>query len=178
MLKSHRKANFVTQIKSELLDYPFLLLGQYTKINVRQFEVMRNKLRPHAGVLKIYKNNLLKLACLKTSFASFHDHLQGPNFVIKAQGEIFPLFALLQQFKKEFKTLTWKIGVWNGKLLDQTKITLLGQIPDRKVLFQRLLMTLKTPLYQLHATLKSWSEQRRSQSSQNLNQTEKSEEHQ
>lgn len=177
MAKLHRKTHLVKKIKDELLNHQFVLIGQYTKINVRQFEFMRNKLRNHASALKIYKNNLLKLAFQNTSFSPLNDYLSGPNCVIKTEGEAFPLFALLHQFKKEFKTLEWRVGVWNGEILDQTKIRLLGQIPNRTVLLQRLLMTLQTPFYHLHATLRSLGAQWE-QTKQHHNTEEKREAHQ
>ena len=160
MIKVHPKTALVTTIKQELIPSELLLIGKYHKISVLQFEKMRAKLRAQTATLKIYKNSLLKFAFAETEFASLRPFLTGPNCLVRSQTDSFPVFALLHQFKQEFKTLEWQAAVWNGILLDRVKIQLLGQIPNRTVLLQRLLMTLLTPLYHLHLTLQAWQTKR------------------
>ena len=120
------------------------IVTDYKGLDVAAINDLRRKLRQEEVEYQVAKNSLLIRASVETDVALIKDTFKGPNAVAMSYGDPVAPAKILTEFAKENKVFEIKIGVMDGKILDENAIKSLASLPSREVLLGTFVSTLNS----------------------------------
>ena len=131
-----------------LSDASVAVLTDYRGMKVSQMQELRRALKGVGGDYQVVKNTLARLAVAGTSVQGLAEHFTGPvGLVIGPSGDPVSPSKILEAFRKDFPEapLDVKVGMLQGKLLDEAGLKALAKLPGREQLLSMLLSVLQGP---------------------------------
>jgi len=159
----------IDEIKSRVDRAPYVLLTDYTGMQVPQFNELRNRLSGAKAEYRVVKNNLLRRALQGSNLPDLESYLHGQSAVIMGETDISAAAKVLKNFASEFKKPVLKIGILDRAVVDVNQIMAMADLPSKDVLQAKLLGLLmapastlvrliNTPASQVAQVLKAYSE--------------------
>ena len=140
------KVKIVKEIVNKLQIAKSLVIANYEKTSVKQFEELRSRLREKEVEIKVYKNRLFRIAAKQTGLEKLEDSLTGLNvFAFGIKDDIWPA-KIIANFSKEFKVLEIKSGIFEGKVVDATEMNKIASLPTFEEALAKLAMQLISPI--------------------------------
>ena len=121
------------------------IITGYSGINVEQITDLRAKLRKSHVEYRVVKNTLARRAAEGTSLAPLKDHFVGPVGIALGFDDVVAPAKVLFDFNKTQAKLELKVGVLDGKLLNQADIKALASLPSLNVLRGKIIGLLQAP---------------------------------
>ena len=162
--------NFIIdEIKSRVDKTPYVLLTDYTGMQVPQFNELRNRLSGAKAELRVIKNTLLRRALKDSNLPDLESYLHGQSAVVMGESDVSAAAKVLKNFAAEFQKPKIKVGILDKAVLDTAQIMALADLPSKEVLQAKLLGLLlapastlvrliNTPASQVAQVLKAYSE--------------------
>ena len=159
----------IDEIKARVDRTPYVLLTDYTGMQVPQFNELRNRLSGAKAEYRVVKNNLLRRALQGSNLPDLESFLHGQSAVIMGETDISAAAKVLKNFTSEFKKPVLKIGILDKSVVNVDEIMALADLPTKDVLQAKLLGLLlapastlvrliNTPASQVAQVLKAYSE--------------------
>ncbi len=130
------KKEVVKTIEEQIKSAESVIVFQYQGLTVSDLKELRNKLREVNGVVKVYKNTLLKRALTNLDI-NMDEFMEGPNAILFGETLLEPLKALAE-FAKEHDKMEIRVGILNGAVADKATINEYATIPSREGLLTML----------------------------------------
>ena len=165
--------NFIIdEIKARVDKTPYVLLTDYTGMQVPQFNELRNRLSGAKAELRVVKNTLLRRALKDSNLPDLESYLHGQSAVVMGESDVSAAAKVLKNFAAEFQKPKIKVGILDKAVLDPAQIMALADLPSKEVLQAKLLGLLlapastlvrliNTPASQVAQVLKAYSRQGR-----------------
>lgn len=148
-----QKEQVVAEIKDKFERSKSLVFVEYAGTTVSQVTDLRNQIRKANAEYKVYKNKLVQRALSELNIEC--PVLEGTTAVaISYDDEVAPAHVVTNA-GKDNEHLKIKFGVVNGKVVDESYVKTLANIPSREVLLGRLVGMLQAPIRNLACTLKA-----------------------
>jgi large subunit ribosomal protein L10 len=138
-MKLDRKKEVVAELKEKFSRARVVILTDYKGLNVGNINDLRKRLWDVDVEYRVVKNSLLTRAADGTGVEELKDHFIGPSAVALSYDDPVAPAKVLSQYAKENDKLGLRAGVLNGKLLDETRIKALADLPSRETLLAQLL---------------------------------------
>lgn len=160
MAKEPRKEKIeqVEKLTEGLKESQAVLFADYSGLSVVEMTALRRKLSQLGAELRVVKNTLIKLAAEKAKLPledlpAGKAGLSGPTAVLLSCGAdpVESIKTVVSAFKEKGEV---KFGVFEGGLLDATKVLELARLPARIVLESCLVGALNFPITRFVTTLK------------------------
>jgi len=135
----------INEIKARVDKTPYVLLTDYTGMQVPQFNELRNRLSGANAELRVIKNTLLRRALKDSNLPDLESYLHGQSAVIMGDADVSAAAKVLKNFTAEFKKPVLKVGILDKAVLDVAQITALADLPSKDVLQAKLLGLLMAP---------------------------------
>jgi large subunit ribosomal protein L10 len=159
----------INEIKSRVDRTPYVLLTDYTGMQVPQFNELRNRLSGANAELRVVKNTLLRRALKDSNLPDLESYLHGQSAVVMGDTDVSAAAKVLKNFTAEFQKPKLKVGILDKAVLDVQQIMALADLPSKEVLQAKLLGLLmapastlvrliNTPASQVAQVLKAYSE--------------------
>lgn len=140
------KVDRVAQIAEKLDQNAGLFVVNYSGLSVKQAEELRRNLRESNAELKIFKNNLVKIALADKGVEGLDDILVGPTAcVFYAEDPVAPAKAL-KEFVADNPVLEVKGGYSDGTVVSAADVQAIADLPSREELIAKLLGTMQNPM--------------------------------
>ncbi len=143
------KQTIVAELKQKLQATPYVILADFTGLNVEGFTQLRERLSKVSARAMVVKNSLLRLTLKELKMPDLNGALQGPTAMIFGGGEMSAVASVLKKFFKEFEKLKIKAGILDQAVLGADQINMLADLPSREVLRAQLLGLLLAPANRL-----------------------------
>jgi large subunit ribosomal protein L10 len=140
------KVQLVEEFSAKLATAKAAFVADYRGLNVDQVNELRGKLRDAGVEYRVVKNTLLRLAAKGTDFECLSEYLQGPNAIAIAQEDPVAPAKVLSEYAKDSKFFELKTAVLEGKILNETEIKALAELPSREVLLGKMLGSINAPV--------------------------------
>ena len=159
----------INEIQTRVDRAPYVLLTDYTGMQVTQFNELRNRLSGANAEFRVVKNNLLRRALQGSNLPDLETYLHGQSAVVLGDTDVSAAAKVLKSFAAEFKKPTLKIGILDKAVVNVEQIMALADLPSKGVLQAKLLGLLlapastlvrliNTPASQVAQVLKAYSE--------------------
>jgi len=139
------KTSIVSDLSEKLKRSPFVLVTDYQRMKVGDFDELRNRLAPAGAEVHVVKNNFLKRAMTDSGFPDVADKLVGQTAVVTGEKDMAPVAKIFKMFAAEFKIAALKIGFLDRTVLSTAELETLADLPPREVLQAQLLGLLLSP---------------------------------
>jgi large subunit ribosomal protein L10 len=121
------------------------VLTGYSGINVEQITDLRSKLRKSHVEYRVVKNTLARRAVEGTALEPLKDHFAGPVGIALGFEDVVAPAKVLFDFSKTQAKLKLKVGVLDGKLLQQADVRALATLPSLNALRGKIVGLLQAP---------------------------------
>ena len=135
----------ISEIKTRVDKTPYVLLTDYTGMQVPQFNELRNRLTGANAEYRVVKNNLLRRALQGSNLPDLETYLHGQSAVVLGDTDISAAAKVLKAFTKEFQKPVLKIGILDKAVVNVDQIMALADLPSKGVLQAKLLGLLLAP---------------------------------
>ncbi|HKM57987.1 MAG TPA: 50S ribosomal protein L10 [Chthoniobacterales bacterium] len=143
------KATIVEDLSAKLNKSPFLIVTEYTGMNVLQFSELRSRLAGAGAQCRVVKNTFLRKAAAEVGFPDLADNLAGQTAIVTGESDVCAAAKILKGFAAEFQRPSVKVGVLDKAIISKDQIKALADLPPKEVLQAQLLGVLKSPLQKL-----------------------------
>jgi large subunit ribosomal protein L10 len=143
------KATIVEDLSTRLNQSPFLIVTEYTGMNVLQFSELRTRLAGAGARCRVVKNTFLRRAAAEVGYPDLADSLSGQTAIVTGETDVCAAAKVLKGFSTEFQKPTVKVGVLDKVIISKEQIGALADLPPKSVLQSQLLGVLKSPLQKL-----------------------------
>jgi large subunit ribosomal protein L10 len=143
------KTTIVENISARLNASPFLIVTEYSGMNVVEFSELRNRLAGAGAECKVVKNTFLRRAVADVGFPDLGELLAGQTAIVTGESDVCAAAKVLKAFSAEFRRPAVKIGVLDHAVISKDQIQALADLPTKPVLQAQLLGVLKSPLQKL-----------------------------
>lgn len=152
-MPAQEKIDKVAEIQEAIDGSNAMWLVDYRGLTVKQAQELRRSLRGVDAEMKVYKNNLVKIALKNLDLPAMEDELNGPNGFIFANGDMAASAKTVKTFMKDNEALEFKAGLLDGKVIPVETVMAIADLPSREELIAKLLGTLSNPTTKLVRTL-------------------------
>ncbi len=133
------KQQIVEELKGLLGDTEMALVLDYRGLSIKEMSDLRTRLQATDSVCKVTKNTLMRRAIDGNSAWSDLDSLlTGTNAFVLVKGDVGGAVKAVQSFQKDTKKSETKGGLFEGKLLSQSEIKAIGDLPSKEVLMAQI----------------------------------------
>jgi large subunit ribosomal protein L10 len=141
-LKLEEKQQITKDLHDRFARSAIIVVTDYQGLDVASISDLRRKLKESNVEYQVVKNTLLVRAAEGTEVALIKDHFKGPSAVAISYDDPVAPAKVLSQFAKDNNKLEIKVGILNGKVLDNQAIKALATLPSREVLLAHFLSAL------------------------------------
>jgi large subunit ribosomal protein L10 len=155
-MKKAEKVTLVDNLTAELKDAKSLVLVNYTGLNVKSQQELKNRLKEVGGRMVVVKNTLLKRAIESAKIDSnmaTDEILSGQTALVISDTDPISPIQVLGKFAKEQELPKFKVGIVDGTFQDSEALAKLSTLPGRDVLLGQVLGALLASEYGLVGTL-------------------------
>ncbi len=145
-MPSEKNIKQVEQLKEELKDTVAVFVTDFKGLTVDELNSIRRRLEKVNAKYKVVKNTLFKIAIKGTDFEQISDVFVGTNGVVFVKGDIVEAAKTVSDAVKDYENFNFKIGVVEGKVIDEKALKALSSLPPREVLYAQLLSVLLGPI--------------------------------
>jgi large subunit ribosomal protein L10 len=143
------KTTIVEDLSTRLNQSPFLIVTEYTGMNVLQFSELRSRLAGAGARCRVVKNTFLRRAAAEVGYPDLMDNLNGQTAIVTGESDVCAAAKVLKGFSAEFQKPAVKVGVLDKVIISKEQIGALADLPPKAVLQSQLLGVLKSPLQKL-----------------------------
>ncbi len=150
------KENFVQQLAEKLQGKDSVFITEYKGLNVPELNELREKLRAVKCEYAVIKNTLAVRALDKLGYKDdVKNTLIGANAFAIGQGDAVETAKIIIKFAKDHEKLKIKLGLLEGKAINDKQVQALSKLPNRKVLLGILVNAIQGPLLNLAYVLQA-----------------------
>ncbi|HYW21458.1 MAG TPA: 50S ribosomal protein L10 [Nodularia sp. (in: cyanobacteria)] len=133
------KKEIVADLKESLSESTLALVIDYQGLTVAQITDLRQKLRPSGAVCKVTKNTLMGIAIDgDENWQPLSELLQGASAFLLVKEDFSSAIKAYQEFQKVTKKTELRGGVMEGRLLKETDVKALGDLPSKEELMAQI----------------------------------------
>jgi large subunit ribosomal protein L10 len=142
------KSIIVDELQSKLNASPFLLVTDYTGLDVGQFTELRKRLSGANAECHVVKNTFLRKAASKAGLPELGE-LKGQTAVVYGDKDVAAAAKVLKTFVAEFKKPEIKLGLVDRAVISADQVKAIAELPSREILLAQLLGVLQSPASKL-----------------------------
>src|SRR6202047_3833173 len=143
------KTTIVEDLSTRLNASPFLIVTEYTGMNVLQFSELRSRLAGAGAQCRVVKNTFLRKAAAEVGYPDLAESLNGQTAIVTGESDVCAAAKILKNFSAEFQKPAVKVGVLDKAIISKEQIGALADLPPKEILQAQLLGVLKSPLQKL-----------------------------
>jgi ribosomal protein L10 len=152
---TQEKAEAIDELKSRVAGARAGVLTEYRGLTVQQLSELRKQLRGAAAEYRVVKNRLARIALEGSPLAGLRKHLTGPTGLVIVRQDPVAVAKALATFLRTNPTLTVKVGVIDGQVLEPKDLRAVADLPSREALRSQLVGLIQGPLAQLVGLLQA-----------------------
>lgn len=140
------KVAMVQEIQERISQSQGAVLADYRGLTAGQMTELRKELRDAGVDFKVLKNTLTILAAQELDMEDLVPLLSGPTAIAFGNDDPVAPAKILSEFAKKSKVLEIKGGILEGKVLDESGVKALADLPSREVLLAMVLRGMQGPI--------------------------------
>ena len=129
------KIDQVAEIESHIESHAGVFVVNYKGLTVKQAQELRHQLREVGAEMKVYKNNLARIALKNQNQPEIDDLLKGPVAYVFYETEPVEAAKILKDFAVKAKdVLEVKGGISEGKAVTAEDVKAIAELPTKEQL--------------------------------------------
>jgi large subunit ribosomal protein L10 len=143
------KIDKVNEFAAKLQDKKNIILTNYSGLNVKDIDQLRDQLRDKGVVYKVIKNTLFKRALMEKGYQEVGEYFKGPIAVAFTEKDLSEAAKIFKNFKKDHENFNFTLGILDNVVYDEVQIKRIADIPSKEVLISQIMSCLNSPATKL-----------------------------
>lgn len=118
----------------------------YKGLSVKEAQSLRRSLREAGADMKVYKNNIVKIALEKASLPTLDDVLVGACAYVFYQDDPVEAAKAIKNTSKELNKIEFLGGISDGVVISAADAKAIADLPSREELIAKVVGSLANPL--------------------------------
>ena len=123
-----------------------VFLVDYRGLTVKEAQEVRHAIREAGGEMKVYKNNIVRLALEKNELPNLDEYLSGQIACVFYHDDPAAVAKAIKEEGKKLKKLEPVAGISDGKAIDAAGVQAIADLPSRDQLLSMLLNVMLAPM--------------------------------
>ena len=123
-----------------------VFLVDYRGLSVKEAQEVRHAIREAGGEMKVYKNNIVRLALEKNDLPSLDEFLVGQVACVFYHDDPAAVAKAIKEEGKKLKKLESLGGISDGKAIDAAAVKAIADLPSHDQLLGMLLNVMLAPM--------------------------------
>ncbi|WP_413171597.1 50S ribosomal protein L10 [Anabaena azotica] len=133
------KKEIVADLKGTLSESTLALVIDYQGLTVAEISDLRRRLRPSGTVCKVAKNTFMGIAIQEDEkWQPLSELLKGSSAFLLVKEDFSSAIKAYQEFQKTSKKTELRGGVMDGRLLKESDVKALGDLPSKEQLMAQI----------------------------------------
>lgn len=145
-MKVVTKQESVEQLKSNFSKASAVVFADYKGVTSENMNALRRSMRDKNVLVKVAKNNLVRIALKGTPKEKAVDALAGPVVTCFAFGDAVEMAKAVAEFSKKVEAFSIKEGFLGDQAMNEAQIKQLATLPSREQLVAQLLSVMNGPI--------------------------------
>ena len=128
------KKYLIDEVSGHLKKSDYVILTNFTKINVADVAELRKRLAPEKAEFHVVKNSSFRVAAKAMGLPDMDKSLTGQTAVVVGGKNPAGVAKILKKFVEEKQKLEVKVGVLDKKLMNAADLSKLADLPSFDVL--------------------------------------------
>ena len=133
------KQQIVQEIKTLLNESEMAVVLDYKGLSIKEMSDLRARLQANQGICKVTKNSLMRRAIKgESNWSDLDSLLTGTNAFVLIKEDVGGAVKAVQSFQKETNKSETKGALFEGKLLSDSEIKEIANLPTKEVLMAKI----------------------------------------
>jgi len=133
------KQQIVQEIKSLLNESEMAVVLDYKGLTIKEMSDLRTRLQSNNGICKVTKNSLMRRAIDgESNWTGLETFLTGTNAFVLIKEDVGSAVKAIQSFQKETKKSETRGALFEGKLLSESEIKEIANLPSKEILMAKI----------------------------------------
>ena len=133
------KQQIVEEIKTLLNESEMAVVLDFKGLTIKEMSELREKLRSNNGICKVTKNSLMRRAIDgQSNWTNLESLLTGTNAFVLIKDDVGSAVKAIQTFQKETNKSETKGALFEGKLLSESQIKEIANLPSKEILMAKI----------------------------------------
>jgi large subunit ribosomal protein L10 len=138
-MKAVTKEQAISGLKDNFGKATAVVFADYKGVTSEDMNFLRRSLRDKKVVIRVAKNNLVRVALKGTPKEALVEKLAGPTVTCYALGDAVEIAKALTDFSKKVEAFTIKEGILGETSMTEAQVKQLASLPSREQLLSQLL---------------------------------------
>ena len=144
-----QKVSVVEDLKDKLGSAESVFLTDFTGVNVKDVNSLRNSFREAEVEYLVAKNTLIKRAVAESPWQGLEEFLEGPTALVISKDQGVTAAKIISKFREDHESFKPKMGMMNEQVVDAAMIEAMAKLPTRDELISKLMGSLNAPITNL-----------------------------
>ena len=145
-MQKKEKVSVVESLKDKLGKAESVLLADFTGVNVKDVNSLRNSFREAEVEYLVAKNTLVKRAVADTPWEELGPFLQGPTALVISADQGVNAAKIISKFREDHEHFKPKAGMMSEQVIDASTIEQMAKLPTRDELIAKMMGSLNRPI--------------------------------
>jgi large subunit ribosomal protein L10 len=145
-MKVVSKKDSVEALKDNFSKASAVVFADYKGVTSEEMNLLRSSMRQKKVLVKVAKNNLVRIALKGTPKEQAVEKLAGPVVTCFALGDAVEMAKAMADFSKKVEAFSIKEGFLGDQAMNEAQIKQLATLPSREQLLGQLLSVMNGPI--------------------------------
>ena len=145
-MPAQSKLDMLAKVSESLEASKGLFDIDYRGLTVKEADELRHSLRENGAVMKVYKNNIVKIALEKAGLPAIDDVLVGTTACVFYENDPVDAAKVVKEASKKFNKLEFRGGITDGVVVNAEQAIAIADLPTREELIAKFVGCISNPL--------------------------------
>ena len=145
-MPAQSKLDMLAKVSESLEASKGLFVIDYRGLTVKESQELRHSLRENGAVMKVYKNNIVKIALEKAGLPAIDDVLVGTTACVFYENDPVDAAKVVKEASKKFNKLELRGGITDGVVVNAEQAIAIADLPSREELIAKFVGCISNPL--------------------------------
>lgn len=145
-MPAQSKIDMLNRVSESLEASKGLFVIDYRGLTVKETQELRRSLRESGAHMKVYKNNIVRIALEKAELPAIDDQLQGTVACVFYGEDPVPAAKAIKETSEKLKKIEFRGGITDGRVVSADDVKAIADLPSHEELIAKLLGTISNPL--------------------------------
>ncbi|MDY4691749.1 MAG: 50S ribosomal protein L10 [Atopobiaceae bacterium] len=145
-MPAQSKLDMLAKVSESLEASKGLFVIDYRGLTVKEAQELRHSLRENGAVMKVYKNNIVKIALEKAGLPAIDDVLVGTTACVFYENDPVDAAKVVKEASKKFNKLEFRGGITDGVVVNAEQAIAIADLPSREELIAKFVGCISNPL--------------------------------
>ena len=145
-MPAQSKVDMLAKVTESVQASKGVFVIDYRGLSVNETQELRRALREANSFMKVYKNNIARIAFQQAGLPDVGDSLKGTCAYVFFENDPVDAAKVIKKKAEEFKKITWVAGIADGKALSAEDAKAYADLPTHDELIAQLVYVMASPL--------------------------------